>query len=88
MLEELKHCPFCGGPAHEEGGNLVANIGPFVKPKERFTAKWSVGCGACGIWITRETAYDFNSKTESLEITGKDGHADAVSTWNRRAHEA
>lgn len=78
---ELKPCPFCGGEARLK--QIVSSNG-----EGRFIEVWRVQCHDCDATFNR---YGFESifyrNDEGEFIFEKDGRAEAVEVWNKRAFD-
>lgn len=78
MEPELKPCPFCGGIAILDSRTVHGHGGCDL-----FT--WGAGCGECGAQIPTCGDKAVRDK-HGIRLT-KDGRADAIEAWNRRAYE-
>ena len=78
-MQELKACPFCGGP----GRITLRSIGTDGR-SDRFMEEYEVGCVQCGATTGKIHQSRFFRKNGEF-IMEKDGYAEAVAGWNRRA---
>lgn len=78
-MQELKACPFCGGP----GRITLRGIGTDGR-SDRFVEEYVVGCVQCGATTGKIHRSLFFRKNGEF-IMENDGYAEAVAGWNRRA---
>lgn len=78
-MQELKLCPFCGG-----AGRISLRCVGTDDRADRFLEEYTAVCAHCGASTGRIYQSRFFRKNGEI-IFEKDGYAEAVAGWNRRA---
>ena len=80
IRDAVRACPFCGSTA-----DLIAVQEPGIEARKASCVRFNnkVGCRRCDIYFRRYSIYKF---TDGHPECIKDGFAEAVEAWNKRAN--
>ena len=78
MQNELKPCPFCGSKA-------AIKIISTKYECSAFGTTFKIFCPKCDFGFKRESSFEIRN---GYPVTTKDGYAEVIKKWNRRADNA